>query len=85
MQVDIEVIDVNDNAPLINEVPDNILISEATLVGSQAITVMAADRDIGNNCLFAFHGYSPDSKFAIDSKSGVVKTVSTFDFEEKSK
>ena len=79
------VLDANDNAPVISQVPDAILISEATLISSQVITVTATDEDVGNNGLFSFHGYSADGKFVIDSKSGVVKTASAFDFEQQSR
>ena len=70
---------------MINEIPHNILISEATLIGSQVITVTAIDRDLGKNAVFSFHGYSMEKKFIIDPKSGVVKTVSAFDFEQQSR
>lgn len=85
MEVDIEVTDANDNAPFINDVPTSILVSEAALVGSQVITITATDKDAGNNGLFSFYGHSPDHKFSIDARTGVVKTISTFDYEQKSR
>ena len=85
MEVAIEVTDVNDNAPVLGEIPYNILISEATLTGSHVITIVAEDKDLGTNGQFLFYGYSPERKFIIEPKSGAVKTASTFDFEQQSR
>ena len=85
VEVDIEVQDTNDNPPQIGSLPDNILISEATLVGSHVVTVTATDKDTGSNGIVSFYGYSPEGLFAIDVKTGAVKTIGIFDFEKKSK
>ena len=81
VEVDIEVLDANDNAPRIGDLPKNILISEATLVGSQVVTVTATDLDVGSNSLFSFHGVSVGSQFTIDGRSGAVLTAASFDYE----
>ena len=85
VEVGIEVLDANDNAPVINEIPKSVLISEATLIGSQVITLTASDQDLGKNGMISFYGYSAENKFFIEPKTGVVTTVSKFDFEEKSR
>eukprot|EP00795_Rhopilema_esculentum_P002535 gene2535-730_t len=81
VEVDIEVLDANDNAPRIGDLPNNILISEATLVGSQVVTVTATDLDIGTNSFFSFNGISVGSQFTIDGRSGAVLTAASFDYE----
>ena len=81
IEVDITVLDKNDNAPAFNNLPMDILISEATIIGTQAVTITAIDKDLGANSQFTFFGYSPDGKFAVDSKTGVVKTTALLDYE----
>ena len=83
VNVDVEVMDENDNDPVLDNAPREILISEATLVGTQIFTITATDRDIGNNGKFYFYGFSPDRKFSINNKTGAVHTTSTFDFETR--
>ncbi len=85
IEVDIKVIDVNDNQPILGKLPLEILISEETLVGSHVLTVTASDADIGNNHKFSFYGISPDDQFTIDAKTGAVYTVKKFDFETQTR
>lgn len=85
VEVDIEVQDTNDNLPIIGSLPDNILISEATLAGSQVVTATATDKDIGSNGMVSFYGHSQEGLFAINIKTGAVKTIGIFDFEKKSR
>eukprot|EP00794_Sanderia_malayensis_P020074 gene20074-22044_t len=84
VEVDIEVTDVNDNAPIIGKIPAVIMISEATLKESQVFTVTATDPDAGESGKISFYGVSQDGKFKIDKKTGAVHTTSTFDHETQS-
>ncbi|CAN8208759.1 unnamed protein product [Coccothraustes coccothraustes] len=80
--VRIQVLDVNDNAPLVQplgevEVPENVL------PGFVVTQVSASDADSRPALQFGFiYDNSPEMKFAIDQHTGVITVVEPLDFEE---
>ena len=73
----IEISDVNDNAPVVNEiVPGHVIkIPENAVVDNPLARVIASDADVGENALlhFIFHGNSSwNGTFALNSTSGEV-------------
>ncbi|XP_010073742.1 PREDICTED: protocadherin-23-like, partial [Pterocles gutturalis] len=78
----IQVLDVNDNAPVVQslgevEVPENVL------PGFIVTRVSASDADSRPALQFGFiYDNSPGIKFAIDQHTGVVTVVEPLDFEE---
>ncbi|XP_067153132.1 protocadherin-23 [Apteryx mantelli] len=82
--VRIQVVDVNDNAPIVQplgkvEVPENVL------PGFTVTQVSAADADSRPALQFGFtEDNSPGMKFAINQHTGVITVVEPLDFEETS-
>ncbi|XP_066404298.1 protocadherin-23 [Molothrus aeneus] len=80
--VRIQVLDVNDNAPVVQplgeaEVPEN------ALPGFIVTQVSASDADSRPALQFGFiYDKSPEMKFAIDQHTGVIIVVEPLDFEE---
>ena len=66
----IDVVDVNDNTPVVSSPIVNLNISESTLVGSVIFTIFASDADSGRNGELSFA--MSDQTFAIDD-SGVIR------------
>lgn len=81
VEVDITITDANDNSPTFINIVSKILISESALPGTPVFTVLSADRDVGINSEVTYAGYSAQGAFEIDSKSGVIKTKSSLDYE----
>ena len=78
----ITVLDVNDNAPIIDPKTLQAHILENQPSGTTVIKVKATDRDLGQNAVVEF-GMESNDLFSIDSKTGLVKALRPLDREEK--
>ncbi|XP_067992853.1 protocadherin-23, partial [Melanerpes formicivorus] len=79
--VSIQVLDINDNAPIFQPL-DEVEILESALPGFIVTQVSASDADSRPALQFGFICNSCGMKFAIDQHTGVVMLVEPLDFEE---
>ncbi|PKU47422.1 protocadherin-23 [Limosa lapponica baueri] len=80
--VRVQVLDVNDNAPVVQPL-DEVEVPENALPGFIVTRVSASDADSRPALQFGFiYDDSPGMKFAIDQHTGVVTVVEPLDFEE---
>ncbi|KAM6206681.1 protocadherin-23 [Sarcoramphus papa] len=80
--VRIQVLDVNDNAPVVQPLGE-VEVPENALPGFTVTRVSASDADSRPALQFGFiYDNSPGMKFAIDQHTGVVTVVEPLDFEE---
>uniref|UniRef100_A0A8D2M3P2 Cadherin-23 n=1 Tax=Zonotrichia albicollis TaxID=44394 RepID=A0A8D2M3P2_ZONAL len=79
--VNIQVGDVNDNAPQFHNQPYSVRIPENTPVGTPIFIVNATDPDqgAGGSVLYSFQ--PPSDFFAIDSGRGIVTVIRELDYE----
>ena len=77
----IDINDINDNRPLFQTVNRSVSLPEDT-TPTLLFTLLASDADSGVNGVFRFQMISNDPIFEIDSESGGIDLISTFDFEE---
>uniref|UniRef100_A0A8D0HJ96 Cadherin related 23 n=1 Tax=Sphenodon punctatus TaxID=8508 RepID=A0A8D0HJ96_SPHPU len=79
--VNIQVGDVNDNAPRFHNQPYSVRIPENTPVGTPIFIVNATDPDqgAGGSVLYSFQ--PPSNFFAIDSGRGIVSVIRGLDYE----
>ncbi|XP_036372790.1 protocadherin Fat 1a isoform X3 [Megalops cyprinoides] len=85
--VDIILEDVNDNAPVFQAKVYNASLSEASVIGTSVLQVMATDSDSGNSKVL-FYQLLEDADgnadyFSIDRGSGVIWTTRMLDHEER--
>ncbi|MGH0176874.1 UNVERIFIED_CONTAM: hypothetical protein FKN15_016909 [Acipenser sinensis] len=85
--VDIILVDVNDNAPLFKEKSYTATLSEASVIGTSVVQVIATDSDSGVNKIISYQLVEDNSKssenFHIDRDSGAILTARTLDYEER--
>ncbi|XP_064273500.1 protocadherin-23 isoform X2 [Passer domesticus] len=80
--VRIQVLDVNDNAPVVQPLGE-VEVPENALPGFIVTQVSASDADSRPALQFGFiYDNSPEMKFAIDQHTGVITVVEPLDFEE---
>ncbi|XP_037992548.1 protocadherin-23-like [Motacilla alba alba] len=80
--VKIQVLDVNDNAPVVQPLGE-VEVPENALPGFIVTQVSASDADSRPALHFGFiYDNSPEMKFAIDQHTGVIIVVEPLDFEE---
>lgn len=77
----VSVLDQNDNAPEFSQPSYEAAIAERQPAGSSVVTVVATDRDEGNNAEIVFTTNS--TAFTIDPQTGVVSTSQELDFEQE--
>lgn len=88
--VHVIVTDVNDNAPdIVDPQEDVVSVREEQAPGTEVVKIRAVDRDNGYNASITYSilkGRDSDGfgLFAIDPVTGVIKTRSTLDHEERS-
>lgn len=84
--VEIEVEDVNDNAPVFSEQTYSQVITEGLPVGTSVIQLSASDQDSGRNKDLTFHIVNTDKNetdfFEIDHHSGLIVTKRVLDHEQ---
>lgn len=76
-EVFIGITDVNDNAPVFEEIINDIRIWENTTVGQSIITVMAKDADMNENAKLRYSITDGDhlGNFAIDPETGQIRLL----------
>ncbi|XP_069495463.1 protocadherin Fat 3 isoform X2 [Ambystoma mexicanum] len=83
--VDISITDVNDNHPVFHEFSYNATLSEASLIGTPVLQVVASDADSGNNKMIRYQivqdTFNSTDYFHIDSTSGLILTARMLDHE----
>ncbi|XP_062957725.1 cadherin-23 isoform X1 [Cynocephalus volans] len=80
-KVNIQVGDVNDNAPIFHNQPYSVRIPENTPVGTPIFIVNATDPDLGAGGSVLYSFQPPSQFFAIDSARGIVTVIRELDYE----
>ncbi|XP_075073149.1 cadherin-23 [Mixophyes fleayi] len=80
-KVNIQVGDVNDNAPTFHSQPYTVRIAENTPVGTPIYIVNATDPDQGTGGSVLYSIQPPSNFFAIDKSRGIVTVVNQLDYE----
>lgn len=86
-EVDVDVIvqDVNDNLPVFEKMPYRVVLSEAAMIGTPALQVIASDKDSEKNNVVRYQIFSDTHNstdyFHIDSSSGLILTARILDHE----
>ena len=80
LDVTVQLVDINDNAPVFVNPVSMIDVSESTGVGENIITIMATDADIGGNAriLYSLNG---SALFYINASTGDIFLNGTLDYE----
>uniref|UniRef100_UPI003AAED03C protocadherin Fat 2 n=1 Tax=Centroberyx gerrardi TaxID=166262 RepID=UPI003AAED03C len=83
--VEVEVEDVNDNAPVFSKLTHTVDIAEGLPIGSSVIHLSASDRDSGRNKDLTFQMVKTEGNetdfFEIDPQSGLIVTTQVLDHE----
>ncbi|XP_053189417.1 cadherin-23 isoform X2 [Scomber japonicus] len=82
--VNIQIGDVNDNAPIFHGQPYTVHIPENTPVGRSVFMVNATDPDQGTGGSVLFSFQPPSSFFSIDGARGTVTVIKSLDYETTS-
>ncbi|XP_063814849.1 cadherin-23 isoform X2 [Pseudophryne corroboree] len=84
--VDVRVLDINDNDPVILNLPLNITISENTPVSTPITRILASDADTGRNAILTFNitAGNGENTFFINENSGIVYVNRQLDREKVS-
>ncbi|XP_075389513.1 cadherin-23 isoform X2 [Tenrec ecaudatus] len=80
-KVNIQVGDVNDNAPTFHNQPYSVRIPENTPVGTPIFIVNATDPDLGAGGSVLYSFQPPSQFFTIDSARGIVTVTHELDYE----
>ncbi|KAL3973507.1 hypothetical protein ACER0C_024714 [Sarotherodon galilaeus] len=85
--IEIEVEDVNDNAPVFSKLMHNVNIAEGLPVDTSVIELSASDKDSGRNKDLTFqmvktHG-DEDDFFEINPQTGLIVTKQVLDYESR--
>ncbi|XP_063304040.1 protocadherin gamma-C5-like isoform X40 [Pelobates fuscus] len=89
MQINVIVLDLNDNAPTFDKGTFKINVLENVPLNTVLLQLNATDLDEGSNSEieYSFDDHTPESitrLFSLNTKSGVISTSGTIDFEEAS-
>uniref|UniRef100_A0A8C3XJ89 Protocadherin Fat 3 n=2 Tax=Chelydra serpentina TaxID=8475 RepID=A0A8C3XJ89_CHESE len=83
--VDLIINDVNDNLPIFDHSAYNATLSEASLIGTPVLQVVATDADSENNKIIQYQivqdSFNSTDYFHIDSTSGLILTARMLDHE----
>ncbi|XP_061690531.1 protocadherin Fat 2 [Syngnathoides biaculeatus] len=83
--IEVEVEDMNDNAPFFSQQKYNAVIAEGLPVGSSVLQLSAFDLDSGRNKEFTFHVLRTEGNesdfFDVDRRSGLIFTKQVLDHE----
>ncbi|XP_039181788.1 protocadherin Fat 3 isoform X9 [Crotalus tigris] len=83
--VDLIIKDVNDNAPVFDHFAYNATLSEASLIGTPVLQVVATDADSDNNKIIQYQivqdTFNSTDYFHIDGTSGLILTARLLDHE----
>ncbi|XP_037365006.1 protocadherin gamma-B5-like [Talpa occidentalis] len=81
-ELQIQVTDANDNAPVFNQEVYRVSLPENVPPGTTVMQVSATDKDEGINSEITYSFHRTRHTFGLNSKSGVITTLRTIDFEE---
>ncbi|XP_061090063.1 protocadherin alpha-2-like [Conger conger] len=89
LQITVNVIDANDNAPVFSKSLYKVRVNENVSVGAKIITLNATDLDEGMNSELVYSlvergSFNPSDMFTIDSGTGEITIKGNLDFEENS-
>ncbi|XP_064182035.1 protocadherin alpha-2-like isoform X3 [Anguilla rostrata] len=89
LQIIVNVIDANDNAPVFSKSLYKVRVNENVSLGTKIITLNATDLDEGLNGELVYSlaergSLNPSDMFAIDSITGEITMIGNLDFEENS-
>ena len=73
--------DINDNAPVFGDLPNEVNISESSTIGFEILQVTASDADLGTNAELQFSSMDDESAFIIDDVTGTLSLLNTLDYE----
>ena len=73
-QIEIEIDDVNDEAPKFDDLEYTVTVPENTVIGGSVLRVSAKDPDAGNNGSVWYALSTPNDDFAVDDFTGLVTT-----------
>ncbi|KAE8286342.1 Protocadherin Fat 2 FAT tumor suppressor-like protein 2 Precursor [Larimichthys crocea] len=83
--IEIEVEDVNDNAPVFSKLSYSVIIDEGLPIGTSVIQLSASDKDSGRNKDLTFQMVKTEKNetafFEIDPHSGLIVTKQVLDYE----
>uniref|UniRef100_A0A3Q2P1C2 Cadherin domain-containing protein n=1 Tax=Fundulus heteroclitus TaxID=8078 RepID=A0A3Q2P1C2_FUNHE len=87
MTILVNVLDINDNAPVFNQTLYKAKVYENAKIGTFIVTVHATDLDAGQNgeVVYSFSGMGRGKQtnvFEIEEKTGIIKIKRNIDFEE---
>ncbi|XP_071104184.1 protocadherin Fat 4-like [Haliotis cracherodii] len=84
--VTIDIIDVNDNAPVFHGIDGQVFqVEENTPCSTDIVTATATDLDTGNNSVIVYSLGGDDSHmFSVDSHTGGIRCKTPLDYETKS-
>ncbi|XP_060727379.1 cadherin-related family member 1 isoform X5 [Tachysurus vachellii] len=82
-KVRVYVTDANDEAPQFGNLPSNVDVPESTPSGRSIFKVQAVDKDTGSggSVTYFLQSTGPNTKFAIDHHSGVLRIKESLDYE----
>uniref|UniRef100_A0ABD2XEJ9 Cadherin domain-containing protein n=1 Tax=Trichogramma kaykai TaxID=54128 RepID=A0ABD2XEJ9_9HYME len=84
VQVQVQIIDVNDNAPQFKRLPYKVQTSEATAPGTQLVRVYTSDADEGLNGDVYYSLLNDDEgRFSIDEATGQISLARALDREQR--
>lgn len=75
--VTVNVLDFNDNTPVLTNLPNTVYIRENDVKGTSVYQIMSSDADSGNNAIVTYYigSGNPKSLFDVDTASGLVTTL----------
>ncbi|XP_056312427.1 protocadherin Fat 1-like isoform X2 [Danio aesculapii] len=77
----VELLDINDNSPEIEDHPPTVSVSENHIVGEDVASVKATDADAGFNAEVQYTLLGGAGRFNIDQETGVITLAATLDRE----
>ncbi|XP_046581438.1 protocadherin Fat 3-like [Haliotis rubra] len=77
----IDVLDVNDNKPVMTQPVYTVHISESSVIGLRLLTVSATDADSGNNAVVKYILDTPSCPIRLDTITGEVDLIQEVDYE----
>lgn len=84
--IEVEVEDVNDNAPIFSKLSNSVNIAEGLPAGTSVIQLSATDEDSGKNKDLTFKLVKKEGNetdfFEIDKQSGLITTKQVLDYED---
>jgi hypothetical protein len=77
----VHVVDINDNAPIFEQSVYNASVHELTPIGTPVVSVLAHDRDAGENGRLTYALVGENDYFSVDAASGVISLRKELDRE----